>query len=152
MDLGFRLLAQQSVLENQRSAMYWFGRAAEQNNADAVFQIGLAYYEGRGLPGTYSDRLRVAIEYFSRSANLGSTNAARVLGEIYLRPSIQNYQAAVYWFEKGGYFESVADTFRDQKDYVSGIEITFDTVRAFLAANALCLDQYLQHADQTLFV
>lgn len=60
-------------------AAQYFDKAAEKNDQDAEFFIGLGFYEGKGRPQDYAS----AIHWFNRSAEHSSPEAPAALGLIY---------------------------------------------------------------------
>lgn len=75
-------------------------KLANQDNAEACFQIGCAYYLGnRG----YEVDHRKGKEWVMRAANLGDIMAQCELGKIYLNGdefTSKDYDKAYYWIEK----------------------------------------------------
>ena len=45
------------VAQDDSQAVRWWKQAAEQGDASAQFNLGLAYRDGRGLPQDYSEAL-----------------------------------------------------------------------------------------------
>lgn len=64
--------------ERPESLVETLERAAEQGNIEAQVKIGLAYYNGSGVPQNY----RAAFRWFSRAAKAGHPEAQYRLGEI----------------------------------------------------------------------
>lgn len=60
-----------------QEALYWFQKAVAQGNRDAAVNIGLAYYQGRGVQ---SDN-RKAVKLISQAADAGSAHGKAVLGD-----------------------------------------------------------------------
>ena len=71
----------EKALENHngQEALKFLRRSAEMGNADAVYQLGLLYYEGEYIPQDYQQ----AAECFSRVADSGNPDAQYFLGDIY---------------------------------------------------------------------
>ena len=77
---GLKYLAGEGVEKDNKIAMEWFEKAANQGHADAKYLIGLAYFNGEiGL----SRNERKSIELFRGAAELGQSNAQFVLGSAY---------------------------------------------------------------------
>src|SRR5215212_4858691 len=69
-------LAEIAVLEEKfEEAFLWFSKAADQNDADAAFNVGSLYYVGRGVA---KDEAK-ATEYYRKAARLGMPEATDVL-------------------------------------------------------------------------
>lgn len=68
---------------------------AQAGNAAAQFNLGLLYYDGRGLPQNYSE----AAKWFERSANQGYAKAQHNLGAMYgtAKGVKRDYGAAYMW-------------------------------------------------------
>ena len=76
----------------------WFLRAAEQGNADAQYNLGVMYHEGRSVPQDYTEAAR----WFLRAAEQGNAEAQYNLGVMYHegRSVPQDYVQAAKWFHK----------------------------------------------------
>jgi uncharacterized protein len=61
--------------EKYEEALLWFSKAADQNDADAAFNVGSLYYMGQGVA---KDEAK-ATEYYRRAARLGMPEAKNVL-------------------------------------------------------------------------
>jgi uncharacterized protein len=61
--------------EKYEEALLWFSKAADQNDADAAFNVGSLYYMGQGIA---KDEAK-ATEYYRRAARLGMPEAKNVL-------------------------------------------------------------------------
>src|SRR5215213_78798 len=69
-------LAEIAVLEEKfEEAFLWFSKAADQDDADAAFNLGSLYYVGRGVA---KDEAK-ATEYYRKAARLGMPEAKNVL-------------------------------------------------------------------------
>jgi uncharacterized protein len=69
-------LAEIAVLEEKfEEAFLWFSKAADQDDADAAFNVGSLYYVGRGVA---KDEAKVT-EYYRKAARLGMPEATDVL-------------------------------------------------------------------------
>ena len=69
---------------------------AEQGDTDAQFNLGLLYYNGRGVPQNYAK----AREWFEKAATHGHARAQVNLGLLYANGQgvPQDYKTAEYWF------------------------------------------------------
>jgi uncharacterized protein len=61
--------------EKYEEAFLWFSKAADQDDADAAFNVGSLYYVGRGVA---KDEAK-ATEYYRKAARLGMPEATDVL-------------------------------------------------------------------------
>ena len=69
-------LAEIAVLEEKfEEAFLWFSKAADQDDADAAFNVGSLYYVGRGVA---KDEAK-ATEYYHKAARLGMPEGKNVL-------------------------------------------------------------------------
>ena len=84
--------------ESDKQAVYGYQKEAEQGNADAQFNLGSCYYNGRGVVQDYKQ----AVYWFQKAAQQGFADAEYNLGICYNkgRGVAQDYQQAVYWFQK----------------------------------------------------
>src|SRR6056297_1093709 len=64
---------------SQKKSVKWFLEAANSGNIDALYQLGLAYYNGKGVDRNY----RQALNYFKKAADLGSRNAQFDVAKMY---------------------------------------------------------------------
>ena len=71
----------QGVSENDKMAVYWYRRAAEQGNAEAQFNLGAMYLQGQGVP--QDDNM--AIQWAIRAVEQGYVKAQFGLGLMYAR-------------------------------------------------------------------
>ena len=70
------------VEEKYEEALLWFSKAADQDDADAAFNVGSLYYLGRGV---VKDEAKAA-EYYRRAARLGMLEAKNVLKSLGQEP------------------------------------------------------------------
>ena len=76
-------LAEIAVLEEKfEEAFLWFSKAADQDDADAAFNVGSLYYVGRGVA---KDEAK-ATEYYHKAARLGMLEAKNVLKSLGQEP------------------------------------------------------------------
>lgn len=88
--------------EAYAKAFKLFRKSANQENADAMVELGILYKYGKGCSLNFNK----ARKWFKKSANLGNSKAAYSLGYLYLKGfgSInQDYSKAVKWFKKSDY-------------------------------------------------
>ena len=65
--------------------MYWFKKAAAENNVDAIFNVGLLYNHGEQFGGDESTEdcsLFLARKWYTKAANLGHTDATENLKQL----------------------------------------------------------------------
>ncbi len=77
------------------TALTEFRPLAQQGDADAQYNLGLMYFEGRGVPQEDAE----ALSWFRRSAEQGDALAQFALGVMYLegRGVPQDYAQAYMW-------------------------------------------------------
>ena len=68
--------------EKYEDAFLWFNKAADQDDADATFNVGSLYYVGRGVQ---KDETK-ATEYYRKAARLGMPEAKDVLKSLGQEP------------------------------------------------------------------
>ena len=73
--LGASYDAGYGVSQNDRQAVFWYRKAAEQGDAKAQFNLGVMYMDGRGV--AQDDRQAVA--WFQKAAAQGDTGAQKDL-------------------------------------------------------------------------
>ena len=103
--LGQLMLARDSSFEKHgihydlAKARSLFEAAAKQGNADAVYNLGLLYWNGTGVKKDPAKGLAL----FIKAANLGSAQAASHLGDIYREGKgvTRNADTALNWYRKG---------------------------------------------------
>ena len=66
------------IAENYSRAVYWYTKAAEQGYADAQYELGLCYYEGRGVEQNY----KKAIEWWLKAAEQNHSSSQWYLHNI----------------------------------------------------------------------
>ena len=73
-------------------------RLANQGNAQAQYNIGVMYVQGKGVRQDYQK----AVEWYTKAANQGNAHAQYNLGVMYDEGKgvRQDYQKAVEWFTK----------------------------------------------------
>lgn len=88
------------VSKSNEMAVYWYRRAANQNNANAQNNLGCYYY-------SYGSKLsksnETAVYWFRKAADQGLVDAQNNLGICYARGQggvSQSYETAVHWFRK----------------------------------------------------
>lgn len=74
---GLRILKDEDG--DREMAAYYFRKAAKAGNPEGEYQLGMACYQGAGVPQSWSD----AISWFTRAAEHGQTDALTQLAKIY---------------------------------------------------------------------
>src|SRR5262245_9064790 len=64
------------VKKDDKRGVEWFEKAAEKGEARAQFNLGVCYYEGRGVTRDYAK----AVEWYRRASEQGAEKAQRNLG------------------------------------------------------------------------
>ena len=65
--------------QDDKQAVSWFQKSAEQGDADAQYILGYMYAEGRGVP--QDDKQ--AVSWFQKAAEQGDADAQNNLGVMY---------------------------------------------------------------------
>lgn len=94
-----------AVPRDDRIAAIWFGKAAEQGNAEAQYQLG-NLYENSNLPKDY----KAAVSWYHKAAQQGSAKAQARLGFFYSKGIgvPKNMNEALLWSGKAA-FQGNAD-------------------------------------------
>ena len=81
------------------TALRLFRPLAEQGKSSALFNLGLMYRKGEGVPQDYA----AAVSLYRKAANQGHAGAQNNLGSMYEHGLgvPQDYAAAVSWYRKG---------------------------------------------------
>jgi len=79
-------------------AAFWYRKAAEQGDAEAQYNLGRLYYDGRGVAQDYDQ----AALWFRAAAEQGDSDAQDELGNLYLSGEgvAQDYAQASLWYRK----------------------------------------------------
>jgi uncharacterized protein len=85
-------------LKIYRRANYWFGKAAEHGDAEALTNIGYSYHEGEGVKRNYT----TAVDFYRKAARKGDNKAMYNLGLSYQFGDgvIESKTIAKKWFQK----------------------------------------------------
>ena len=68
----------QGVAQDYSAAMKWYRMAADQEHANAQYNLGVMYYQGQGVPQNTSEALR----WFHKAQVQGDEKAKQVIGFI----------------------------------------------------------------------
>lgn len=84
--------------EDYEMAVKWLRKAAEQEHADAQFNLGRCYQNGLGVPQDYNE----AVKWYQKAAEQGDASAQTNLGLCYLGGDgvPQDINKAIEWFQK----------------------------------------------------
>jgi TPR repeat protein len=97
--LGFKYKKGEGVPQDDRKAMEWWQKAADQGNAWAQASLGAMYFNGgQGVPKDG----RKAVEWWRKAADQGNAWAQNKLGDLYEngRGVPQDNRQAVEWHQK----------------------------------------------------
>ena len=88
----------QGVAQDNKQAVYWYRKAAEQGNDVAQFNLGRMYQTGQGVAQDYAQ----AASWFRKAGDQGHIWAQTALGLMYETGQgvAQDYKQAVYWYRK----------------------------------------------------
>ena len=67
----------EGVVKDLERAVAWYMKAAEQNDANAQYNVGWCYKKGEGV----AENLERAVEWWTKAAGQGFENAQEVLRE-----------------------------------------------------------------------
>jgi TPR repeat protein len=86
------------VPEDDRKAVEWYKKAAEQGYADGQYNLGRMYEIGRGIP----KNLKKAVELYKKAAEQGNADAQNDLGFAYEygKGVAVDYKQALRWYQK----------------------------------------------------
>ena len=115
------------------TVLHWLRRAAEQGDAGAQNNLGLVYYDGKGVPQDY----KVAALWYRRAADQGQVEAQYNLGVMYYEGKgvPQNYKTAAQWYIRAADQGSVRAQNNLGVMYALGEGVPQDYVHAHMWAN-----------------
>jgi TPR repeat protein len=106
--------------EQEKSALDYIIKSAEQGEATAQFNLGVAYDNGQGVPQDYAE----AVRWYRLAAEQGEATAQRNLGSIYYTGQgvPQDYVQAHMWLNLAASRESGASAKLtiERRDRVAG--------------------------------
>ena len=90
----------EGILQDDKEAVKWFRKAAEQGDASAQYNLGVMYNNGRGIPQDYEE----AIKWYRKAAEQGYASAQFNLGVTYGNGEgvVQDYVTAHMWYNLAG--------------------------------------------------
>ena len=115
--------------DQQKEALEWYRKSADQRCAQALFKLGLIYFDGTF--GVESDR-QLAAQYFYEAAQLGYPRAQYNLAAMFADGSGLNkdLQAAFYWFMQAARRQDPAAQRRVALCYAEGLGVDKNTAKA----------------------
>ena len=86
------------VLKDDKEAVKWYRKAADQGQARAQTSLGVMYSFGEGVPQDYKE----AVKWYRKAANQGFARAQNNLGVMYAYGEgvLKNMTQAKYWIQK----------------------------------------------------
>lgn len=96
--MGLNYANGDGVSRDEKEAVRWYRKAAEQGHSGAQTNLGASYYSGTGVAKNYAE----AVRWFRKAAEQESDIAQINLGLCYRfgRGVTQNYEEAVKWYRK----------------------------------------------------
>ncbi|MFV3010798.1 hypothetical protein ACLD43_02610 [Clostridium botulinum] len=84
--------------QNYKEAMYWYKKASEKGNSTSMNNIGLMYYEGKGVEQDY----KKAMYWYKKASQEGNFTAMSNIGFMYYNGQgvTQDYKKAMYWYKR----------------------------------------------------
>ena len=109
-------------------------KAAEQGNANAQYNLGLAYVNGNGVTKNYDE----AVKWCRKAAEQNIAAAQYLLAEMYLQGNgvAQNYAEAMKWYGKAAEQGSADSQHNLGVAYAEGKGVTQNTAEAVRSRQA----------------
>ncbi|HEY6898173.1 MAG TPA: tetratricopeptide repeat protein [Rhodocyclaceae bacterium] len=100
--LGMMYYHGQGVAEDEKQAVFWLKKAAEQGMVEAMFQLGSAFLLGNQTAKLVADPDREAALWYFQAASAGHAEAQYHLGLLFLagKGVSENRKEAMAWFRK----------------------------------------------------
>ena len=100
--LGMMYYHGQGVPEDEKTALQWLSKAAEQGQRDAMFEIGNLYLVGHDAPKFTAEPDQLAAIWYNKAALSGHPQAQYQLGLLFLAGHgvIQSDDYAYQWFKR----------------------------------------------------
>lgn len=144
---GLDGLSQRTYVKDNRKAIEWFNKSAEQGNADAIYILGVLLYKGeRGVEKNYDK----AFEFFKIASDKGHTGAKKYLENEDLLKTVadignqdaqlilanryterKDYKNAGYWYNRLAENKNPDAMCRLGNMYYLGLGVDKDYNRAF---------------------
>ena len=123
--LGLAYTLGNRLEKNDRLAVEWFTKSANQGHADAMYQLGTMYETGKG---TIQDS-KVAKEWITKSANQGHADAMYFLGTMY--GSEGDQKIAAEWYLKCALLGDARAQLMMGLVHYNGLGVTKDMITAY---------------------
>jgi len=113
-----------TIKQDDFEAVKWYRQAAEQGYAQAQYNLGVMYYNGRGVKQDDFE----AVKWYRKAAEQGDADAQANLGSAYGagRGVRQDYAEAVKWVKKAAENGSADGQFKLGLAYLIGLGIQKD--------------------------
>jgi hypothetical protein len=113
--------------KNQKKALYWYEKAAEQGHAKAQNNCGVMYDSGKG---TTMDKAK-ALYWYEKAAEQGHANAQYNLGLLYTqgKETENSREKALYWFKKAA--EQGHEQAKSRLEFSEDEELLAEAQRAY---------------------
>ena len=118
-----------NMSEDYSIAMEYFRKAADMGNGEAMCQIGLLYYSGKGV----AKNIDTANQWYLKAGEAGDSNGYLNLANNY--KSAKNYDKAIEYFhkavemgnedaikEEANFIKTIADDYYSAEDYAKALE------------------------------
>ena len=99
--LGVMYAFGKGVLEDDKTAVYWYIKAAEQGSVNAQFNLGVAYDDGKGV----LENDKTAFYWYTKAAEQGDADAQYNIGVMYAYGEgvPENIRSGYMWFNLASY-------------------------------------------------
>lgn len=133
------------VEKNYSEALNWYKKAAELNNLDALYLIGMIYKDSLIKGKTYAD----AVEYYLVLNEKGIVATNMLIGEAYLNGKgvEKNIITARLWFEKGVAESDPGSVYNMGYLYQKGIGVKANMEKAVELMEQSCDSNYLRACE-----
>lgn len=117
--LGILYFQGHGVKEDERRAISWWRRSADQGNLDAMYQLGNAFTFGIDAAKTVPDPDREAAWWYFRAASAGHREAQYGLGLLFLagKGVMESREEAMRWMHR-----AAEQGHADAKRFVEGMK------------------------------
>lgn len=146
--LASRYMLGLGVAKNIPLAIKWFGKAAENNQPQALFNLGRIYEQGIGVP----KNIPIAVSYYEKAAQLKEPKALNLIGHLYdgyIYDELKDPKKAVYWYRKGAENGSVSSQNNLAIAYKQGEGVEKNLVKAMFWLSVAGKTSYETVRDQT---
>jgi len=86
----------EGIPKDDKQALYWFIKAAEQGVAESQLNVAIMYDDGEGTPQDYEQ----ALYWYTKAAEQGVAFAQHTVAYMYANAqgTAQDYEKAIYWY------------------------------------------------------